>query len=196
MAAFPTIAQLEAALAARPAPAHAEVFAAVALCLRERDGGVELVLARRAVRAGDPWSGQIGLPGGRVEPGDRSPLETARRETLEEVGFDPLREGRLLGVLEPVPGRHDDVRVAPFVVAIETDVEPSPSAELPSVWWARTHALSERRVRVREVPFPVPAFVGSASDGRTAVVWGMTHRLLVAARGLGLSGDAEPLSDP
>ena len=128
----------------------------------------------------------MSLPGGRIDPGDATPLETARRETLEEVGFDPLREGRLLGPLDVVPGRSNVVLVAPFVVAIESDVAPGPSAELALAWWARAGELVERDVRVPELPFPVPAFVGVAPDGRDAVVWGMTHRLLLGARAMAL----------
>ena len=39
-------------------------------------------------------------------------------------------------------------------------------------------------MRVPEVPYPVPAFVGAGADGRDAVVWGMTYRLLASARDL------------
>ncbi|HYN43940.1 MAG TPA: NUDIX domain-containing protein, partial [Thermoanaerobaculia bacterium] len=55
--------------------------AAVAVILRDGDGGVELLFIRRAEHPRDPWSGQMGLPGGRVDPGDASPLAAALRET-------------------------------------------------------------------------------------------------------------------
>lgn len=34
-------------------------------------------------------SGQVAFPGGRCEPGDRTPVRTALRETHEEVGLEP-----------------------------------------------------------------------------------------------------------
>jgi len=34
-------------------------------------------------------AGQVSFPGGRSEAGDRSPVETALRETFEETGIDP-----------------------------------------------------------------------------------------------------------
>jgi 8-oxo-dGTP pyrophosphatase MutT (NUDIX family) len=58
--------------------------AAVALvCVPDPDA---ILLIRRSERAGDPWSGQMGLPGGRRDSSDRDLLATAVRET-EEVGF-------------------------------------------------------------------------------------------------------------
>ena len=78
--------------------------ASVAVILRQRnaggahDGGrighagdsddLELLYIKRSSRAGDPWSAQVAFPGGRAEARDASPLETAIRETLEEVGLD------------------------------------------------------------------------------------------------------------
>ena len=43
-------------------------------------------------------SGQVGFPGGREEPGDRSMLDTALRETEEEVGT----ESKSIEVIRPV----------------------------------------------------------------------------------------------
>ena len=50
----------------RPAELDGEpARAAVLIAFREDRGESELLLIRRAVREGDPWSGQIALPGGR-----------------------------------------------------------------------------------------------------------------------------------
>ena len=62
--------------------------AAVAVILRERDGALEVLVIRRAERAGDRWSGHAALPGGKVSESDTSIDDTALRETLEEVGLD------------------------------------------------------------------------------------------------------------
>jgi 8-oxo-dGTP pyrophosphatase MutT (NUDIX family) len=86
-----------------------ERHAAVALMLRERSGGLELFVIKRAEKVEDPWSGHMALPGGAREKGDRDAYDTARRETLEEVGID-LAEGRFLGrhrcaaKVAPIPG--------------------------------------------------------------------------------------------
>eukprot|EP00736_Rhodelphis_marinus_P010101 Rmarinus@m.22815 len=90
--------------------------AAVAIILRLRDrpqlessGGfenVEALFIRRTIKKGDPWSGQVAFPGGFGESGE-SPdgVETAVRETAEEVGID-LNDAsafRFLGCLDDRP---------------------------------------------------------------------------------------------
>src|SRR5690606_8907398 len=51
---------------------------------REYDTKMALIL-RKTSR--DVHSGQVGFPGGKIEPGDRSFLDTALRETEEEIGI-------------------------------------------------------------------------------------------------------------
>ncbi len=80
--------------------------AAVALILYEGTGGggggVEGLFIKRAQQAGDPWSGQIALPGGRREPADADLLATAVRETREETGIE-LTGVEQLGALDDRP---------------------------------------------------------------------------------------------
>ena len=47
------------------------------------------------------------IPGGMVDPGDASPEEAARRELLEETGFEAER-WRLIGVVDPNPATHSN----------------------------------------------------------------------------------------
>lgn len=61
--------------------------AAVLLLLYEREAELHFVLMRRAEHTG-VHSGQISFPGGRREA-DESPVQTALRETHEELGIPP-----------------------------------------------------------------------------------------------------------
>ncbi len=184
MADFPDIEALAAAIAGRPPDSLVGVRAAVMLCLRDRGRGTEVVIGRRQERSDDPWSGQMSLPGGRLDHPDEPALAAAVRETVEEVGFDPLAHGALLGPLETVHGGARQVLVAAFAAEITSDVEPDSSVELPSTWWMPFADCEERSVHVPEVPYLVPAFVGAGPDGRQSVVWGMTYTVLTSAREL------------
>jgi 8-oxo-dGTP pyrophosphatase MutT (NUDIX family) len=53
--------------------------AAIAILLEERAEGVRVLFIERSTNENDPWSGQIGFPGGRVETADNSPKDAAER---------------------------------------------------------------------------------------------------------------------
>ena len=182
---FPTLRQIERGLDGAPWPVTADADAAVMVCLREEAGEVQVLLVRRAVRAGDPWSGHVGLPGGRPSPDDADPLDTARRETIEEVGFDPLTAGRLLGALPILHTRTLHIRVAAYVAHVPEAVEPALSDELTSAWWTSLQRLRPEMVRVPELPDPVEALLDDLGVPEPHVVWGITFRLLGLLRDAG-----------
>lgn len=183
----PRITALEAALASRPpfrAPPEAAAWrAAVALLLRVRAGGVELLLIRRAERPGDPWSGHVALPGGRMQEGDADLRQTAARETREEVGIDVSAGGRLLGELDELAPRSvllPSVVVSPFVWEVPADAEPVPNHEVQAAEWIPVEALLHPDAAteyLHEIPGATPRRF-PAFDARGYVVWGMTHRIL------------------
>lgn len=90
--------------------------ASVALIYRRAaSGGTELLFIQRARREGDPWSGDMAFPGGRMQPEDASPRATAERETLEETGVDLTQHGRFRARLSDLLTRHHS-RWRPMVV--------------------------------------------------------------------------------
>ncbi|MCG3188580.1 MAG: putative Nudix hydrolase NudL [Burkholderiaceae bacterium] len=71
--------------------------ASVLVPLVERDNGLNVLLTQRADHLHD-HAGQISFPGGRVDPRDAGPVDTALRETEEEIGL-PRARVQVLGPL-------------------------------------------------------------------------------------------------
>ncbi len=146
-------------------------------------GSPELLLIRRAVKEGDPWSGQMGLPGGRRDTADGDLLDTVTREVLEETRID-LGAGTLMGELDDFQPRNPllpKVIVRPFVFGLPTRPEVIPNQEVALHLWASIDTLagsSERtEVEIHGNRRIVDAYLlGPAKTPH--VVWGMTHRIL------------------
>ena len=64
--------------------------AAVLIPLLLKDDGLSVLLTQRTNHLRD-HAGQISFPGGRMDPEDLSPNDTALRESQEEIGLDPQR---------------------------------------------------------------------------------------------------------
>jgi len=64
--------------------------AAVLIPLLLKKNGLSVLLTQRTNHLRD-HAGQISFPGGRMDPEDLSPDDTALRESLEEIGLDPKR---------------------------------------------------------------------------------------------------------
>jgi 8-oxo-dGTP pyrophosphatase MutT (NUDIX family) len=157
--------------------------AAVALVLRDgAAGGLELLFIRRAEHEKDPWSGHMGFPGGRAEPGDPSLEATAVRETLEETGLDLARDGERLGALDEVRalarGRPVDLVIAPFVFRLRGQADGTPSHEVVSLHWLPLERLlaaetrSTLQYQYEETVLELPCL---RIEG--LVIWGLTYRM-------------------
>lgn len=81
------------------APAMPYRHAAVLVPILAREEGMSVLLTQRAAHLRD-HSGQIAFPGGKVDEGDASPIDTALREAREEIGLSP-NAVRPLGYLDP-----------------------------------------------------------------------------------------------
>ena len=183
--AHPAIAALAAALKERTATTVERPEAkraAVLAVLRPAGERLELLCIKRADYEGDPWSGHVALPGGRVEPDDPTLESTAARETREETGIDVYRDGIVLGALDEVSPRTPvlpPIIVTPFVAVVSVGVEPMPSHEVAAAFWVPLEAMRaegawvDTVLQVRGLDREVPVF----RHGEY-VVWGLTERIL------------------
>jgi len=154
--------------------------AAVAIVLREGVTPVpDVLFIERAVREGDPWSGQVALPGGRRNEGESDLLTTAVRETMEETGLDLRAHGEVFGPIDEFRTRSPalpPVIVRPFVARINAGLAIAPSDEVSSHFWVPLDALfnpaNTRPTRVVARGF---SMWRDAIHYEGKVIWGMTE---------------------
>jgi 8-oxo-dGTP pyrophosphatase MutT (NUDIX family) len=183
----PSVVKIRSALASH-SPVESEEEkgvrqAAVALIFRVgKDDALELLCIKRAEYEGDPWSGQIAFPGGRVEAGDSSLVETAIRETREETGIDLGREGMIIGTLDdlrPLSIRLPAIVVRPYVALLDSSEPLVLSPEVALSFWlpfaamTRVESWQEDTVFARGIQINARVF-----RHEEHVVWGMTERIL------------------
>lgn len=174
--------RLARALASRPARTEDDPAlsrAAVAVILAPDPDAILLI--RRAERPGDPWSGQMGLPGGRHGVGDADLLVTAIREAAEEVGIR-LEPHHLVGPLDDVAPRSPHLpplMVRPYVFALRERPVVAGNFEVADHSWVSVEQLlhpdtyRSTRIELRGLSRDFPAYhIGPIP------IWGMTERIL------------------
>lgn len=183
--ALSAISRLAAHLREHPPTAAAEperLLAAVALCLVPDPDAVLVI--QRAPYPDDPWSGHMGLPGGRREPSDEDLVATAIRETEEELGVR-LDRSMLVSALDDVYPRTrvaSPFLVRPFLFSLPARQPLTLSEEVASAEWFPLARLLDpttyqtMTLTVGGISRTVP---GYALD-TDRFVWGMTERVLTS----------------
>jgi 8-oxo-dGTP pyrophosphatase MutT (NUDIX family) len=172
--------RLKENLSSKPRSSTDDIVNAVVAILLYQDSADDLstLLIHRVERSNDPWSGQIGLPGGRVEKFDSSTQDALKREVLEEVGIGLSTEEEFLGALSiGHPMRSIEMKVQPLVYHLSRRPEVTVGPEVQQAFWVSLSKLPSLRgtskVEIRGSRILVETFL---VDGR--VVWGFTYRVL------------------
>ncbi|MCI4318656.1 MAG: CoA pyrophosphatase [Thermoplasmata archaeon] len=161
------------------APPVRSAGAAVTVVLREGRTELEMLLLERTVRADDLASGQVSLPGGRVDRADATLTDTALRELREEVGLgaadlaDPPTY--VLTQSAPVFGLDVAVFAAPLGPR-SSGPRVESRQEVAHVFWLPRSAFSQPKRVIRQTmvgPREVDALVFDSH-----VIWGFTLRVL------------------
>jgi len=156
---------------------HVEAVVAILLWDEPRKI-LQTLLVQRADREGDPWSGQIGLPGGRVKQAVESPRAALHREVEEEVGIRLEEFGVELGSLTVGhPMRRIEMRVQPWVYGLKIKPEVRLGSEIADSLWVNLLELPSKKkmsdITIRNQPWSVESYF---VEGR--VVWGFTYTVL------------------
>jgi 8-oxo-dGTP pyrophosphatase MutT (NUDIX family) len=161
--------------------ASAGKHASVALILRDGENGLEILFIRRAEHDGDPWSGDVAFPGGRVEKTDEGPKYAAERETQEEIDLD-LGTADYLGQVDDIQGAYLPVRVSCFVYYLHQTPKLTHNYEVVATFWVPLLTLQDPE-RNRQKLFTYRGEQRSHPiidlDGYSErFLWGITYRLL------------------
>ena len=187
-ASYPLLGRLRVALEVRVNQDEPDdptlIRAAVALVVRFREpDSPEILLIRRAEYEGDPWSGHVAFPGGRMEAGDADLASTAVRETKEEISLDIAECGEIIGRLSDVIPRNPKlphILIRPFVAVVDDNTAVLElSSEVAAAFWVPVSQLvdplsrASSAITARGETFDVFGYrVGDH------FVWGLTERIL------------------
>ncbi|MUH37021.1 CoA pyrophosphatase [Zobellia amurskyensis] len=178
--------RLEELQNARKKPQITKKAAVMALFYPDEANLTRLLLILRKSHPKDVHSNQIGFPGGQVEAQDIDMMETALRETYEEVGVDPRNIEVVKSLTEIyIPPSNFDVhpfiglynRTEPFLLQ-ETEVEELVEVSLPD-FMDDANIFTEELTTSYATNVPVPAF---KLNGYT--VWGATGMMLSEIKSL------------
>ena len=150
---------------------------AVLMLFGDGPTGPDLLLTERAHHMRS-HPGQVSFPGGTVDPGDASPVDTALREAREETGLDPAGV-EVLATLPRLWLPPSGFAVTPVLAWWREDgpvsvVDPD---EVHAVYRVPVESLLDesRRVSVRHPSgWTGPAFLIRDDDGADLILWGFT----------------------
>jgi 8-oxo-dGTP pyrophosphatase MutT (NUDIX family) len=160
-------------------PAHA----AVLVPLVQHEAGLKVLLTLRTAHLND-HAGQISFPGGRCEPGDGHPIETALRETEEETGM--TRDFiEVLGTL-PIYQTATNFLVTPVVALVQPGFSLAPDPfeveevfQVPLDFLMNTGNHQQRSLQTPKgertfyaMPYECP------QNGKNYFIWGATAAML------------------
>lgn len=159
---------------------HAESrTAAVLVPIIEREGELHLVYIRRSDIV-ESHRGQVAFPGGRVNPEDRTLLDTALREAQEEVNIEPHTVD-VLGGFPTMSTVSSGMLVAPFVGVLTSAPEyRADPVEVAEIFEVPLSVLADARYRgmyewKRDGGRSSSNFPAILYSGQT--IWGLTLRI-------------------
>ncbi len=121
-------------------------------------------------------AGEISFPGGKLDDSDSDILETALRETREEIGLDISRD-QVIGQLDPVVTLNSGFLILPFVSVIDEIPELSPNSEVEKIFHIPLESFLKTMARD---PDPSHNIIQEmyTFEYQNQIVWGASARIL------------------
>ena len=156
--------------------------AAVAMVLAEGKSGADVLFIERARAPGDPWSGHMAFPGGRVDPGDAERPRTPPSARRSRRSGSRCAGAELLGRLDDKKGNprtHPELVISAFVYLARAPGELAINHEVQDAFWFPLDGLLDRARHVQYTAhgeFEFPGILVGEPDRH--VVWGLTYSFL------------------
>ena len=165
--------------------------AAVLVPLYEREGEYWVLFTKRTQKV-EHHKGQISFPGGARDEGDRELVDTALRETFEEIGVRP-EDVEILGELDRMGTFTSNFLITPFVGIIpyphEFTIARDEIEELVEV--PMSALLDEKNYREEHQVYEGRTYVASFFEYKGKVIWGATARILKQFLDLAFGEDSD-----
>ena len=121
-------------------------------------------------------AGEISFPGGKLDPMDSDLLDTALRETNEEIGLH-ISRGQILGQLDPVKTLNSGFLILPFVCVLEEIPLLVPNSEVEKIFHIPLNPLLETMMNDSD-PTHNPVDGMYTFEYQSQIVWGASARIL------------------
>jgi len=152
--------------------------AAVLIPLIVTEQGLQVLLTKRSIHL-KHHAGQVSFPGGKVEPNDKTIIDTALREAHEEIGLAPELVN-IIGQLHPYQVR-TGFSITPIVgvienppVFIQDDNEVAEIFQVPLQYFIKNEYQLKINILVKGKPHPV-----YFTPYKHYNIWGATSAMLV-----------------
>ncbi|QMU53709.1 MAG: NUDIX domain-containing protein [Nitrosopumilus sp.] len=121
-------------------------------------------------------AGEISFPGGKLDPEDSNLLETALRETREELGLTITKE-QIIGQLEPVVTLNSGFLILPFVSVVDEIPALSPNAEVEKILRIPLESFLKTQAKDTDPNYNLIQEMYTF-EYQNQIVWGASARIL------------------
>lgn len=138
-----------------------------------------VILTKRSANLSS-HAGEVAFPGGKWDEGDGDLLETALRESREEVGLQAEHVFEVVGQLKPVVSR-SGLNVTPYVAIVDDEAQLTPNLqELDSIFKVPlTFFMDGSNVRSKAIDYKGQRVVIPAYHYDGYMIWGLTAFMIV-----------------